>query len=172
MRSRCLVALLAAFLSGTGLRAEDPVDAFVDALSRVRKLSETAISPDGARVAWVQSVDDKQGFASRSTAVFVRPVRDARVEPHRVTARADSSGGNERGIAWSPDSQRLAFLSDAVKTDQLQLYVADGNGGAPRQLTHLKGSLADPQWSPDGKLLAFLFIEDAQRVPGAVVGTV
>ncbi len=168
MRPSCLVAVLIAGLSGAGLRAEDPVDAFIDALSRVRKLSETALAPDGSQVAWVQSVDDKQGFATRSTAIFVKPLRDGRGEPRRVTARADATGGDERGLAWSPDSQRLAFLSDAEKKDQLQLYVTDANGGAPRQITHLKGSLADPAWSPDGKLLAFLFIEDAQRVPGAV----
>src|SRR5258708_11259391 len=70
MRLSCLPAVFLAFLSGTGLRAENPVDAFIDALSRVRKLSETALSPDGTRLAWVQSVDANQGFAARSTAIF------------------------------------------------------------------------------------------------------
>ncbi len=42
MRLSCLFAVLIGFLSAPGVRAETPVDAFIDALSRVRKLSETA----------------------------------------------------------------------------------------------------------------------------------
>jgi dipeptidyl aminopeptidase/acylaminoacyl peptidase len=38
--------------------------------------------------------------------------------------------------------------------------------GSARRLTHVKGSLGDPKWSSDGTSVAFLFIENAPRVPG------
>ena len=49
---------------------------------------------------------------------------------------------------------------------QLQLYVAPAAGGAARKLTSLKGYLATPQWSPDGRTVAVLFTENAPRVAG------
>ncbi|HXM91295.1 MAG TPA: prolyl oligopeptidase family serine peptidase, partial [Candidatus Dormibacteraeota bacterium] len=114
----------------------------------------------------------------------------------------------EGNVAWSPDSKRVAFLSDAVKAGQRQLYVAQvtgGNGsatnttnttgaanstgptgaagatngtnvmgavnatGAAKRLTNVKGFLASPRWSPDGKTVAVLFTENATRASGPLV---
>jgi Tol biopolymer transport system component len=69
-------------------------------------------------------------------------------------------------VSWSPDGKRLAFLSDAEKSDQSQLYIADVEGGRARRVTNLTGALADPSWSLDGTALAILFTEKAQRAPG------
>jgi Tol biopolymer transport system component len=61
----------------------------------------------------------------------------------------------------------MAFLSDRVRTGQLQLYVVGAAGGAGmRVMTNLKGALAMPRWSPDGKLVALLFTESAPGAPG------
>ncbi len=75
----------------------------------------------------------------------------------------------EHDIAWSPDGSELAFLSDAESSGQLQLWVAGVASGSARQLTHFAGYLADPQWSPDGKTLALLLIENAPRAAGPLV---
>ncbi|HXO19403.1 MAG TPA: S9 family peptidase, partial [Thermoanaerobaculia bacterium] len=90
----------------------------------------------------------------------------------------DVAGGTahaESGLAWSPDGKQLAFLSDAARKGQLQLYVAQvadvadaagTGGGPPCKLTDLAGFLASPRWSPDGRLLALLFTEGAARAAG------
>src|SRR5262249_37617303 len=74
----------------------------------------------------------------------------------------------EGGLAWSPDGKRLAFLSDAAKKDQLQLYVVTP-GGSPKKLTSVKGFLDAPRFSPDGKTIAVLFTENATRASGPLV---
>jgi len=64
---------------------------------------------------------------------------------------------------WSPDSSRIAFLSDRDKKGQMQLYAAPSTGGLAHKLTNLIGYLTDPQWSPNGSQIALLFAETPER---------
>jgi dipeptidyl aminopeptidase/acylaminoacyl peptidase len=146
------------------LSAQTPLDRVLFELSAVRDFRETAISPDGARVAWVVALDGKDGMPSQNSAVWANEVRGSS-KPRRITAAAGKSC-MERGLAWSPDNTRLAFLSDCAKTGQLQLYVAPAAGGPARKVTSLTGYLAHPRWSPDGKSIAVLFTENAPRMAG------
>ena len=90
-------------------------------------------------------------------------------KPRRVTAGALGGQHSEDTPAWSPDGQRLAFLSDAAKPGQSQLYVTTMGAGPARKLTSVKGLLAAPAWSPDGKRLGILFTENANRAAGPLV---
>ncbi|HVB08694.1 MAG TPA: hypothetical protein VNF00_07065, partial [Candidatus Acidoferrales bacterium] len=129
----------------------------------VHAISEAVISPDGRRVAWVESLTGKNGAPSPDSAIYIANWK-SHSTPQRITAASGRSAA-ESNVAWSPDSKRLAFLSDAAHSGQLQLYVA-APGAPARQLTHGKGDLANPMWSPDGKSIAFLFIENAPRAAG------
>ena len=79
------------------------------------------------------------------------------------------AAASESAVAWSPDSKQIAFLSDSGKPGQQQLYIAGAAGGPPRKLTAVKGFLAAPGWSPDGKTIALLFTENAERAAGPLV---
>jgi dipeptidyl aminopeptidase/acylaminoacyl peptidase len=143
-------------------------DAAIGAMFGVRDFQQAEISPDGKRVAWVESLPGAGGAPSSNSAIYVAELA-APAAKKRITAGDGKAAHEEHDIAWSGDSKRLAFLSDASKGGQLQLFVADAAGGAAKQLTHVKGFVAGPGWSPDGKTIAILFTENATRAAGPLV---
>ena len=69
----------------------------------------------------------------------------------------------EGGVAWAPDSRRLAFTARREGDEASQIYVLDLSGGEAERLTSLTLGARSPKWSPDGK--ALLFVSDIY--PGA-----
>ena len=119
---------------------------------------ETSISPDGKHLAWVEALRNADGSESRNTKITL--------DGRRLTAGSGKTACEENGLAWSTDSQSLAFLSDCAQPKQSQLYVASTKGGSARKMTSLTGYLSMPRWSPDGKTMAILFTANAKRVAG------
>jgi dipeptidyl aminopeptidase/acylaminoacyl peptidase len=149
-------------------KPKSPRDAAVEAMFDLHEFQQTEISPNGKRVVWVESLPGRGGAPSYNAAIYVAEL-SAPAAAKRISAGDGKAAHEEHDIAWSPDSKRLAFLSDAVGTGQLQLYVADISGGPAKQLTHVKGFLSTPGWSPDGKTIAVLFTENATRRSGPLV---
>ncbi len=145
--------------------AQPALDAAAERLAKVRRFTETALAPDGKRVAWVEAVAGNDGAAGHSLiAIAELGAPEPRVR--LVTVGAEPC--HAAGLAWSSDGQRLAFLADAVNPGQFQLCVAPAAGGKTAVLTDLKGALADPRWSPDGKQIGFLFTDNPPRRLGPV----
>ena len=105
---------------------------------------DVALSPDGARLAWVQKSDE-------SKALMVQDRRTPGAAPVKVEEGATESP------AWSPDSSRLVFVRETDGQSQLWVAAADGSGA--RALTSVRGYVGRPAWSADGKRIAFLHVE-------------
>jgi dipeptidyl aminopeptidase/acylaminoacyl peptidase len=157
------------FSAAVALSAQNPlpsvpeqVDQVLRSFDRGTYIGQVAVSPDGKRLAWIQG-------APGGVEIRVAPL-DNLAKSVRVTA-ADSGDRycREGELTWSPDSAVLAFLSDCESTTgQLNVYLVAAAGGPAHELSELKGDVDDLEFSPDGQVLAFLYVKDATRPTGAL----
>ncbi|MFC4765493.1 S9 family peptidase [Dyella koreensis] len=140
--------------------ADPRISALLADLAKVRSISATQLSPDGQQLAWVISTGNKLG------------IEVAKIDgsnPHRIGSAAPGTCSSS-DIAWSPDSQHLAFLSDCGNASRRKdIFIADTRSNeAPKKLVPLQGLAQDLTWSPDGHTLGFLYVENATRRSSAL----
>jgi dipeptidyl aminopeptidase/acylaminoacyl peptidase len=117
-------------------------DTFMD----MESVSATTISPDGRKIVFTREWTDQMKDQLR-TNLWVVDVDSGRI---RELTRG---GWRDTAPVWSPDSKRIAFLSDRDGTNQVHTMYLDT--GEVAQLTHLPRAAAGLKWSPDGRQLAF-----------------
>jgi TolB protein len=92
-------------------------------------------------------------------------------------ANLTSGQGREKEPAWSPDGNRLAFVSD--RDGNHEIYVMNDDGSDLVRLTDNSEDDFHPVWSPDGTCLAFvsyregaygIYLLPVPTAPGTKVG--
>ncbi len=119
-----------------------------------------AISPDSRLIAYTVG---NRGSAQLSITELAHPTSPRSVSPAGTCSNS--------APVWSPDSTQLAFLSTcgaAPASSQQQIFLYAPASKQIRQLTHVSGNLQELAWSPDGKQIGFLFVENATRSAGAL----
>lgn len=118
----------------------------VQAMLRMSRLSEPQVSPDGKFVAFtVQTVDlDKN---TKPKQIYLAPMDGG--EPILVTKDGTV---NERP-RWSPDSKRIAYISN--RGGSAQVWLMEPDGGGAKQVTNLSTEASGVTFSPDGQFLLF-----------------
>ena len=138
------VLLFLVFISAALHAQKQPFD--VHALMKVARISDPQISPDGKHVAFVvQRVDLEKN--TKPTHIYVVGLDGG--APKQITAEGDL---NERP-RWSPDSKRIAFVTNRGGSSQIWLMNPDGS--TPKPATSLSTEAAGVLFSPDGKNLVF-----------------
>jgi len=74
-------------------------------------------------------------------------------EVRASTRKFAPSSRMQRSSSFSPDGHHIAFESD--RSGNSEIWIADGDGSNPTQLTYLKSITGSPRWSPDGRNVAF-----------------
>jgi Tol biopolymer transport system component len=142
------------------------IGALIETLGKTKTPSSAAISPDGTTVAW--AVRAREG-----SQIHLTEVSNPDPAKEKIVGTGSSAAGcGSSEPKWSPNGAWLAFVSDctadAEKPGQDQLFVWSKKTGESKQLTHLVGMMDSLAWSPDGKTIGFLFVENATRSAGAL----
>ena len=141
LRSCTWFLLLSSF---TATAQKLPFDVY--ALLKIARISEAQISPDDKLVAFtVQTVDLEQN--TKPKQIFVVPLTGG--VPKRIT----NDGTDNERPRWSPDSKRIAYISN--RGGSSQVWLMDQDGGNAKQVTNLATEAGGVLFAPSGKKLVF-----------------
>jgi dipeptidyl aminopeptidase/acylaminoacyl peptidase len=130
----------------------EPIDVF-----DLEYISDPQVSPDGNRVIYVRNFKDIMTDRNLGNLWIVN-FDGSNQRPLTSGAHSDYSP------RWSPDGDRLAYLSSREGRPQIYLRWLDGSG-TERRLTNLQQSPGNLSWSPDGRWLAFSMMVPASPKP-------
>jgi Tol biopolymer transport system component len=102
-----------------------------------------ALSPDGTHVA----VSRSDSLGDRTDVYVVKL-------PAGPEARLTFEGTENARPVWSPDGERILYVSDAGGKDELWARRADGSGEPVRMVSDVR-PVAEGFWSPDGKWIVY-----------------
>ena len=120
-------------------------------MMQMKRLGETAVSPDGKWLAYsVTTVDLEKN--TKTPELWLQTIEGG--EPIKISVAQAGDGGPE----FAPDGKRILFLSSREGGQQVWLADFDGATGATsnaKKLTAIATEADNAKWSPDGKAIVF-----------------
>jgi dipeptidyl aminopeptidase/acylaminoacyl peptidase len=142
---RCTSLLFALFaFSGFALAQKSAFD--VNAMMELKRIGDPQVSPDGKWVAFTSQAVDVAAN-EKPQQIWIVPLSGG--APRQITTEGKSNSRPR----WSPDSKRIAFVSD--RGGSSQIWTMDPDGGNAKQVTNLSTEADGVIFSPDGQNLLF-----------------
>ncbi|MGA2168391.1 MAG: S9 family peptidase [Terracidiphilus sp.] len=147
--SLALASAIAPFCSPLPAQPKRPMT-FED-MMKMKRLGETAVSPDGKWLAYsVTTVNLDQN--TKTAELWLQAIAGGDPIPLAVARPGDS------GPQFAPGGKRILFLSSREGGEQVWLADFDGSTGATsnaKKLTGISTEADNALWSPDGKSIVF-----------------
>ena len=166
-----LLPLLAVVAVGCGLLADEPFIVFSAGDEGARDIYVVRADGSGLQTTVFHPADDfAPVWSPDRTRIAYLSNRNGNTEvyatvslnePANPTAsmRVTNTGVDESGVRWSPDGQRLVYVSP--EGDGMpRIYWADLSNLRPNRLLFGAAGEQDPAWSPDGRWIAFSVLDD------------
>ena len=116
----------------------------------MKRVGAPVASPDG-KWAVFSVTDPAYDEKDQGSDLWIAPA-DGSSPPRRLTF----TKGSESGVAWSPDSRRIAFSARREGDEAAQIYLLDvAGGGEAQRATTLTAGASSAVFSPDGRSILF-----------------
>ncbi len=129
------VTLILFILSAILLAQKQPFS--IDALYRIKSISDVQLSPDGRKVAFVVTTYHLKKGTSNSDIYLMNA--DGTQQKRLTTSPA-----HDYHPRWSPDGKKILFVSDREKGTQA--WIMPVNGGEPYRMTDFSTDVQNPEW--------------------------
>jgi dipeptidyl aminopeptidase/acylaminoacyl peptidase len=120
-------------------------------LMKMKRLGDTAVSPDGKWLAYsVTSVDLAKN--KKTAELWLQAIAGG--EPKKI----EGTHPGDSGVQFSADGHSLLFLSSRAGSQQIWLEdfdTATGTASNPRKLSNLDLGIDNAIWSPNGQSIVF-----------------
>jgi len=146
-------AALILSVHGAGAEEKPAARLSIDLLMEMESVAGPKISPDGARIVFTRTWNDR--------------VND---QPQSELWIMERDGGRPRQLGegsapeWSPDGERIAFLREG-KPKGAQIHVMWIATREVTQVTRVETAPSGVKWSPDGRRLAFQSVVPEKSEP-------
>lgn len=119
-------------------------------LYRMQLITTLDLSPDGKNaIITIQEID--RDSEKKYSNLWMLDATKGKSIPF-------TSGKNSNSSAlWSPDGEKILFLSNRDDEKQAQLYLISASGGEAQRLTKMEGEFDQFAWSPNGKKIICQF---------------
>lgn len=135
----------------------EPVDIF-----DIEYVSDPQVSPDGSQIIYTRNFKDIMSDKNLSNLWII--------DTNGTVNRPLTTGNqNDRSARWSPDGNKIVYLSN--KDGKTQIYLRWMDSGSESKLSNVQNSPARLSWSPDGKWIAFsMFVDGKPKVLTSLEG--